>query len=294
MSNKTAGLYAGLASYIFWGLSPVFWKLFDQSSGVEVLAHRLVWSFFFLFLIILVQHRFGELIAVFTDRKTFFLLFLSSIAISINWGVFIISVNTGHILQASLGYYMNPFVSMLFGILIFKEKLNKLQVTAVVLAAAGVIIYASGLKSFPWASISLAFSFAAYGALRKHVKVLPVPGLLAETLMMFPVALGYLIYLERVSAGSFAHFSGMYDSLFILSGIVTSAPLLGFAFAVKRLKLITIGIFQFTIPTLHLLIGVFVYSEPFTPVHGVTFGLIWVCVGLFVADAVINMNKGRG
>jgi len=112
--------------------------------------------------------------------------------------------------------------------------------------------------------------------------------------MMFPVALGYLIYLETVSAGSFAHFSGMYDSLFILSGIVTSAPLLGFAFAVKRLKLITIGIFQFTIPTLHLLIGVFVYSEPFTPVHGATFGLIWVCVGLFVADAVINMNKGRG
>jgi chloramphenicol-sensitive protein RarD len=291
MSSRTAGLTAGLASYIFWGLSPVYWKLFEQASGLEVLAHRLVWSFFFLLAVILLLGRGSEVIHAFADRKTALLLFLSSIAISINWGVFIISVNTGHILQTSLGYYMNPFVSMLFGILIFKEKLNKLQIFAVVLAASGVLIYASGLRSFPWASVSLAVSFAAYGALRKHVRVLPVPGLLAETLIMFPIAIGYLIYLESISAGYFGHYSPGYDALFILAGVVTSAPLLGFAFAVKRLRLITIGIFQFTIPTLHLLIGVFIYSEPFTPVHAATFGLIWICVGLFIADAVMQAKK---
>ncbi len=291
MSSRTAGLTAGLASYIFWGLSPVFWKLFDQASGLEVLAHRLVWSFFFLLAVILIQGRRGEVAAVFTDKKTALMLLLSSIAISINWGVFIISVNTGHILQASLGYYMNPFVSMLFGILIFKEKLNRLQIFAVVLAASGVLIYASGLRSFPWASVSLAVSFAAYGALRKHVRVMPIPGLLAETLIMFPFALGYLAYAEYSGSGSFGHYSYTYDFLFILSGLVTSAPLLGFAFAVKRLKLITVGILQFTVPTLHFLLGVFAYSEPFTPVHAATFSLIWLCVGLFITDAVFQTKK---
>ncbi|QAR33919.1 EamA family transporter RarD [Geovibrio thiophilus] len=291
MSSRTAGLYAGLASYIFWGLSPVYWKLLDQASGLEVLAHRLVWSFFFLLAVILVQGRGGEVINAFRDKKTAVLLFFSSVAISINWGVFIISVNTGHILQASLGYYMNPFVSMVFGILIFKERLSRLQIFAVILAAAGVLIYASGLKGFPWASISLAISFAAYGALRKHVRVLPVPGLLAETVIMLPFALGYLAYVEYSGSGNFGHYSYTYDFLFILSGLVTSAPLLGFAFAVKRLKLITVGILQFTVPTLHFLLGVFTYSEPFTPVHAATFGLIWLCVGLFISDAVKNAKK---
>lgn len=291
MKTKTAGLVSGLASYIFWGLSPIYWKLFSDVSGFEVISHRIIWSFVFLFIIILIQQRFGEILSVFKNPETFGLLFLSSIVISFNWGVYIITVNSGHVLEASLGYYINPFVSMLVGILFFKERLSSLQYLAIFFAALGVSVFAIGLNSFPWASITLAVTFAAYGAIRKHVKVMPMPGLLAETALMLPFVLAYLTFIEVKGLSVFSHFTNSYDLLFVASGIITSLPLIGFAFSVKRLRLITVGVLQFTAPTVNLLLGVFVYNEAFSMAHFFAFALIWICITIFTLDSLFITGK---
>lgn len=290
MSDKTLGLSAALASYFFWGLTPIYWKLLDNVPGVEVLAHRFIWSLVLLAGVILVLGQYGEVVKIFRNTKVFLLLAVTSVMISFNWGIYIITVNSGHVLQASLGYYINPFVSMLAGIIFFRERLNIFQCLAVISAAAGVAVYASGLKVFPWAALSLAFSFAAYGAIRKYVPVRALPGLFAETLIMLPAAAGFLIFLEYKGTGSFGHAPLSTELLLIGCGIITSLPLLCFGAAVKRLKLITVGLIQFTAPTVMLLLGVFAYGEPFTRVHAVTFGLIWLCVGFFTVDAILHMK----
>jgi chloramphenicol-sensitive protein RarD len=292
VTNKNiVGLSAALSSYIFWGLSPVYWKLLGEIPGVEILAHRIVWSLVLLAGAIIVLRQGGEVIQAFKNKKVFLLLLVSSSLISLNWGIYIISVNSGHMLQASIGYYINPFVSMLAGIIIFKERLNLLQSLAIVFAALGVIVYASGLNTFPWAALGLAFSFAAYGAIRKYVPVKALTGLFAETIIIFPIASSYIAYLSWKGTGSISDISFSTGLLLIGSGVVTSLPLLSFSAAVKRLKLVTIGLIQFIAPSITLVLGVFVYGEEFTKIHAITFTLIWICVAFFTLDALIHLRK---
>ncbi|WP_022851854.1 EamA family transporter RarD [Limisalsivibrio acetivorans] len=279
-----AGFLTGLATYIFWGLTPVFWKQLEHVPSFEILCHRIVWSVFFLALLIVIQRRHGEVAELLSRPRTVLILLATSTIISLNWGTYIWAVNSERILETSLGYYINPLVSVLIGFIFFRERMSRAQVIAVCLAFAGVANLALHYGRLPAASLILAFTFAIYGAVRKKADAKPIPGLLVETAVIsVPVGI-YLIYLGE--GGAFTNLSVSTDMLLIAGGLVTSMPLLGFAFTVKRLRLITVGFLQYTAPTVSFLLGVFVYHEPFTAAHKVTFICIWSGLLLYSLDSI--------
>lgn len=272
-------LYAVLA-YTTWGLLPLYWKLLRSAGAIEVLSHRMIWSALFLTVILILQRRLGDLLALVTSYPTVRVLFLTASLLSVNWGIYIYGVNTGQVVEASLGYYINPLVTVLLGLVVLKEKLSPLQQLAVALAAFGVGYFIWKLGTVPWIAITLAVSFAFYGLLRKLMPVPPLLGLALETWLITPLTLAMVSYLA--SHGQ-SHFGGSprLTLLFMGAGVATSMPLLWFNQAAKQLRLASLGFFQYLAPSISLGLGVFVFREPFTPTHGVTFGCIWTALGLY-------------
>lgn len=273
-------LYAILA-YTSWGLLPIYWKLFGQTSPVEVLSHRIVWSMVFLTGILLLQQRRSELQQLWQAPKSIALLLATATLLSFNWGLYIYGVNTDRVVETSLGYFINPLVSVSLGFIFLKERLNRGQKLAVLLAAIGVAYFVWQLGQVPWIALLLALTFAFYGLLRKIVPVSPMVGLAVETLLVTPVALG-IIGWESFAGASPMGNDALITLLFIGSGVTTSMPLLWFNNAAKRLRLSTLGFFQYLAPSLQLLLGVFLYREPFTQTHAVTFGFIWSAIALYL------------
>ncbi|MGF1567743.1 MAG: EamA family transporter RarD [Nodosilinea sp.] len=276
---KTGPLYAVLA-YGTWGLLPIYWKFFGPTPAVEVLSHRMIWSAVFLCGILLVQRRMPELIALLRSPQQVRVLLLTASLLSFNWGLYIYGVNSDRVVETSLGYYINPLVTVLLGFIFLKERLYRGQQIAVALAVFGVGYFIWQLGTVPWIAISLAVSFAFYGLLRKVVPAAPLVGLAVETLLITPLTLGFVIYLAATGDG---HFGGSVSStlLFVGAGVATSMPLLWFNNAAKRLRLATLGFFQYLAPSIALVLGVFVYQEPFTQAHAVTFGCIWTALALY-------------
>lgn len=276
-------LYALLA-YGAWGLLPIYWKFLGISPAVEVLSHRMIWSAVFLILILLVQRRLPDLLALLRQPRRVGVLFLTASLLSVNWGMYIYGVNSDQVVEASLGYYINPLVTVLMGFVFLKERLHPLQWLAVALAAVGVGYFIVQLGTVPWIALGLAITFACYGLLRKTTPVAPLVGLAVETLLITPFTLAFVSYLGLTGQGHFGQTIPL-TLLFMGAGVATSLPLLWFNTAAKRLPLATLGFFQYLAPSIALLLGVLVYGEPFTPTHLVTFGCIWTALTLYTATA---------
>ena len=274
-----------MLAYSTWGLLPIYWKLFGATPAIEVLSHRMIWSAVFLCGILLVQRRLDDLLAMLRLPRQVLVLLLTASLLSFNWGLYIYGVNSDRVVEASLGYYINPLVTVLLGFVFLKERLYRGQQVAVALAVVGVGYFIWRLGTVPWIALALAISFAFYGLLRKVVPVAPLVGLAVETLLITPITLLFVVWLGVTGQGRFGESLPM-TLLFIGAGVATSMPLLWFNNAAKRLKLATLGFFQYLAPSLSLLLGVFVYGEPFTPVHAVTFGCIWAALLLYSVTAL--------
>ena len=239
LRNEAAlGVLFGLGAYFTWGFLPLYLKTLVSVPATEVLAHRVIWSLLLLAAVVAAMRRWQPLVALARDPRTIVLLGITSLLIGVNWLIYIWAVNSGHVLETSLGYFINPLVNVALGVIVLGERLRKAQIGAVSLAAAGVVILAVAQGSLPWISLALAFSFSLYGLIRKMAPADPLTGLLAETALLAPLA---LIYLVTLGGGSFGQ-SGSIDLLLILSGAVTAAPLLMFAAAGKRLRYATLGL----------------------------------------------------
>jgi chloramphenicol-sensitive protein RarD len=286
---QMGGIYAVLA-YSAWGLMPIYWKFFGQVPAIEVMSHRMIWSMVFLLGILGIQRRQAELRQIWQQPKQVGILLVTALLLTFNWWLYIYGVNSDRVVETSLGYFINPLVNVLLGFTFLKERLNKGQSIAVLLAALGVINFVWHFGVVPWIALTLAVSFACYGLLRKVVAVSPLVGLTVETLLIAPIALLFVGYWAESGTGSLGT-SFMLTLLLMGAGVMTSMPLLWFNNAAKRLRLSTLGFFQYIAPTLQLLLGVFLYREPFTAAHAVTFGLIWSALALYSSTSWATQRK---
>ncbi|WP_306252526.1 EamA family transporter RarD [Parvularcula sp. IMCC14364] len=282
--NIRTGVFSAMAAYTMWGFFPIYFKVADGVTATEMLAQRIIWAVPVGALILTFRHQWAEVRKIFPDTRKLRALFLAAIAIATNWGVYIWAVQTEKIFQASLGYYINPLIFVLVGVLVTGEKLSRLQMIAVGLATIGVSILTVYGGVFPWVSIFLGISFTLYGYIRKTVGVGAMPGLFIETLLLLPFALVYWAWL--INAGSSAFFEGgmRLPLLLLLAGPFTVLPLLCFAIGARRLKLSTIGFLQYIGPTLQFCVGLY-YGEDFTTAHAFCFGSIWIAVAVYSLDA---------
>ncbi len=277
------GIIAALLAYLLWGVLPVYFKLVTSVGPLEILAHRIVWAVPFGALIIAARGQFGEVSASLRSPRTLVLLAASAAFIAVNWLTYIRAVVSDNIFEASLGYYINPLVYVLAGVVLFRETLNAVQAAAVGLAALGVLVLGLSGTGFPVISLTLAFSFTAYGVIRKYVPVGAMPGLFIETLVLLPLALAWLAWIVAEGQAAFAPSRPGLAVLLVMAGPVTVLPLLCFALAARRLRLATLGFIQFLAPTLQFLMGL-AYGERLTVPYAVCFLCIWTAVALFVAD----------
>ncbi|SMF17958.1 EamA family transporter RarD [Desulfovibrio gilichinskyi] len=291
INNTRKGLIYAASAFIMWGMLPIYWKTLTGIPPLEILCHRIVWSFLFLTVVISAKKKWMEVITAVRDKKGKYLLIASSSLIGINWYVFIWSINNNHVVEASLGYYINPLVNVLLGFIFMNDKLNKMQGAAIACAFAGVMYSVIDLGKFPYIAITLAISFGLYGLVRKVMKVESLPGLFVETAVLTPIAGGYLLW--RVFQGTIGigKFGMEADILLLGAGVVTSLPLICFAIGARNLKLMTLGMFQYISPTLMLLLGIFMYDEPFNQTRLVTFCFIWIGIAIYIFDSVYKHRK---
>ncbi|WP_226581649.1 EamA family transporter RarD [Halobacillus litoralis] len=294
LHEQKIGILYTAASYILWGILPVYWKLIQQISAFEILAHRIVWSFVFMGIIVLLTKKHREFAlecrSILKSKKQLIGISLASVAISVNWVTYILAVNTNHVVEASLGYYINPLVSILLGMIVLKETFSKAQWLAFLLAALGVLYMTINFGSVPWLALLLAFSFGSYGLLKKLVPLNAMFGLTIETLIVTPVALLFLVQQQSGQWSSISWLS-LTSALVFGAGIVTAVPLLLFSAGAKRIPLSMVGFLQYFAPTIMLIIGVFLYDEPFTSVHVVSFTLIWSGLAVYTVTRVKRLKK---
>lgn len=280
------GILYALGAYLIWGFLPLFWKAVQVATPVEILSHRIVWSLLLLVGILGVQRRWAWLTPALRDRRTLGAFLLSALLLGINWLVYIWAVNAGHVVEASLGYFINPLVNVVFGVLFLQEQMRPGQWLAVGLAALGVLYLTVTLGAPPWVGLTLAFSFAGYGLLRKTARLNTLEGLTFETSFLFLPALLYLLYLGGTGQGVFGVVSGRLTGLLLLSGVFTAAPLLLFTAGARRIPFSLVGILQYIAPTIQFLLGVYLYGESFSPARLVGFGLIWLALALYSAETL--------
>lgn len=291
--NTRAGYAYGVGVYLLWGIVPLFFKLLDHVGAVEIVAHRIVWSVAFLFLLLIALGRLPQLIAAARNPKMLLTLSISAALIAINWLIYIWAVTNEHILAASLGYFLNPFVNIVLGVTILGEKLRKLAVVAIAIAAAGVALLAFSALDTLWISVSLALSFGLYSYVRKVTDVGAIEGLAVETTLLAPFFLAYLLWLGAQGGLAFRAVDMTTDALLVSAAIVTSIPLMLFAAAARRLTLTTLGFIQYIAPTMAFLIGAFVYDEPLDAPKVICFASIWIAIALFTADNVRQARSRR-
>lgn len=285
-----SGLLYALISYGAWGVFPLYWKLLKHVPPQQILSHRIIWSLLFLF-IILAWRRDRVFIQYLTSPRILGILLLTSALIGGNWFVYIYAVNNNHIVDSSLGYYINPMVNILLGVVFMKERLSRIQLIAVSFALAGVAYLTFHYGKLPAISLVLAFSFGLYGLLRKKANLMSMPALMVETLILAPIALWYLWFMESSGVGVFGHYSFLSDSLLFIGGPVTALPLFWFGIAATRIPLSTLGFIQYLAPTTQLLIGIFVFGEPFDMAYLISFGLVWTGLGIYTFSVIRGMRQ---
>jgi chloramphenicol-sensitive protein RarD len=277
---------SGLSAYALWGLFPLYFPLLEPAGGVEIVAHRVLWSLLFIALLLTVLRRWAQVRALVSDRRRLLVLAGAGLLIAVNWLVFVYGVNSGHVVETSLGYFINPLVSVLLGVVVFAERLRVLQWVAVGIASVAVVVLTVDYGRPPWIALALAASFALYGVLKKVVRVDAAPGLFVETAMVAVPAVVVLSLLHVDGAGTFGSAGTGHAMLLTASGIATAVPLLLFAAAASRIPLSTVGLLQYLTPLMQLAIGVFVYEEPMPPARLAGFVIVWVALAVFTADSL--------
>ncbi|HNF06213.1 MAG TPA: EamA family transporter RarD [Mycobacterium sp.] len=281
---RTTGLLFGVGAYASWGVFPAFFPLLKPAGAVEVLAHRIVWTSVVMAVLLLAARRMSDLARI--DRRTWLLLVCASALISANWAIYVYAVNNGHVVDAALGYFVNPLVSVLLGVLIFRERLNRAQLVALLIALVAVILLSVEVGDVPVIALGLAGSFGLYGAVKKVVAVDPPVSVGLEAAIAAPLAIGYLVALQLGGHGQFTNHGPGHLVLMILAGPVTAIPLLFFAAAAHRLPLVTLGLLMYLNPAMQMTWGVVVGHEPMPPGRWIGFALIWVALVVFTVDAV--------
>ncbi|WP_432737872.1 EamA family transporter RarD [Maridesulfovibrio sp. FT414] len=289
--NTHEGLFFAAGAFIMWGLLPIYWKALKAVPSIELLCNRVVWSMFFVGALLSMKKRWPEVRTAFCDTKGKLMLCASSCLIGCNWLLYIWAVNNGHVVDTSMGYYMTPFMNALLGFIFMNERLNRLQVAAIALAACGVAWSIFDYGRIPAVALTLAVSFALYGLVRKMMKVESLPGLFIETAVLFPISAGYIIWLAATGDVSYTRVGLLENLLLLGAGAATSTPLIFFAHGARRLRLATLGMMQYIAPTLALLIGVLMYGEPFGETRFITFAFIWAGIIIYVADG-LRSNVG--
>ncbi|MBQ4890051.1 EamA family transporter RarD [Shewanella sp. MMG014] len=285
------GVALAICAYCLWGIAPLYFKLLSDVSALETLAHRVVWSFIFIIILMQFLGGFSRLTTLLKKPKQLLVLALTSVLIAANWLIFIWAINNDQMLDASLGYFINPLFNVLLGMVFLSERLRKLQWAAVALASIGVLIQLISFGSIPLVSLALAASFGFYGLLRKKVNIDAKTGLLVETAILLPIALGYLaLTLDTASANMLTNDMTMNLTL-IAAGIVTTVPLLCFAGAAMRIPLSMLGFFQYIGPSIMFILAIFLYKEPFDIEKGITFGFIWSALVVFTTDMALQRRR---
>lgn len=282
------GYFYGLSSYLIWGLFPLYWPLLAPASASETLAHRITWSLVFLAILNTIRGDWQKIGTVLKNRRQFGLLTGASILITINWGVYIWAVFNDHVIDASLGYFMNPIINIAFGVVLFREKLRKMQWFAITIAASGVIALVISTGQIPWVALTLGFSFGSYGMLKKLANVDAVESLTVETLILVPFSGAYLIYLFFIGELALGNHGFAQTTYSLLAGVVTAIPLLLFGAAAVRIPYSTMGIMQYITPTMQFLCGYLITHEPMSGGRWVGFGLVWIALAIYSVDAITH------
>ncbi len=291
--NRLSGVLFALGAFILWGLFPLYWKQLIHVEPLEVLAHRVVWSVPFVGAVVLIGGKFGLLLEAFRNIRGLAILAISSLLISLNWGVYIWAVSVDRVVEASMGYFLTPLLSVVLGLLIFGERLHRIQWAAVSIAATGVLYLFVAKSVPPWVALILGISFASYGAIRKQAVQDSVTGLFVELLAVFPIALLYLIFLGVNDMMGFSGSDFKTDLLLIGAGVVTASPVLLFVAGARQLHLSTVGLLFYLTPTIQFLIGILVYDETLLPADLIAFICIWTALVLFASHGYIQSRHNQ-
>ncbi|NND81830.1 MAG: EamA family transporter RarD [Gammaproteobacteria bacterium] len=289
---RNLGFVYAICAYFLWGMAPLYWKALSDVPSMEIVAHRMVWSCVFALMIVLLSRHWSQLTALIRQPRVVARLVLASILVSVNWAIYIWAVNSGNIVQSAMGYFINPLINVFFGFLFFQERLNRMQMVAIGCAAAGVMWLIASHGELPWIALSLAVTFALYGVVKKTIRVPAVHGMAVETTFVFLPALGYLLYVDSQGSSWFAE-SVPITAMLIIGGAFTLAPLLFFAAAAKRISLTALGMTQYLGPSLQLIIGVWIFNEPFASDQQITFALIWLGLLIYTLDQWQSQRRAR-
>lgn len=284
------GIAAGLTAYILWGFLPAYFKTVGSVDLLEVLAHRVIWAVLFGALVLLIRRQWPEVSRAFCQRATLGWLSLSALFMAMNWLVYIWAVQDARIFETSLGYYINPLTAMLAGVIVFGERLRRIQMLAVVLAFVGVLVLAISGGTVPWVSLFLAISFTIYTVIRKMVVIGGMPGLFIETLLLLPIAAAWFLWIKTTGQAAFASGDGTLTFWLVMAGPVTAVPLLCFALAARRVSMTMLGFMQFIAPTIQFGTAIY-YGETLTTAHMICFLFIWAAVAVFSFDAVQKSKR---
>jgi chloramphenicol-sensitive protein RarD len=289
--DSRRGLLLGASAYVLWGTFPLYWPLLEPAGAVEILAHRIVWSAVTMLLILVAWRRTSQLRAVLIDRRTTMLLTVAAVTISFNWATYIWGVNNGRVVETSLGYFINPLVTVLMGVVILQERLRPLQWAALGVAGLAVVVLTLDYGRPPWVALVLAFSFGTYGLAKKQAGVEAVESLTFETLVLAPLALAYILWLVATGASNFGTHGLGHALLFTTTGIVTAIPLLLFGAAAIRVSMVSLGLLQYLAPIIQFALGVFLFHEDMPPGRWVGFGLVWLALAVFTVEALNHRRR---
>ncbi|MCW2703231.1 MAG: putative chloramphenicol resistance permease [Blastococcus sp.] len=292
VDERRLGVFSGLGAYSLWGLFPLYFPLLEPAGGLEIVAHRVLWSLVFVGLLLTVRRNWSRVRALVTDGRRLLVLFGAAVLIAANWLVFVYGVNSGQVVETSLGYFINPLVSVLLGVVVFSERLRRLQWVAVGIAAVAVAVLTIDYGRPPWIALALAASFGLYAVMKKLVRVEAAPGLFVETALVAVPAGIVLAVLHSGGEGTFTNAGTGHALLLVSSGVATAIPLLLFAAAARRIPLSTVGLLQYVTPLMQLAIGVFVYDEPMPPARLAGFVIVWVALAVFTVDSVRHARAG--
>ncbi len=291
MPDSPRGLVLGASAYILWGTFPLYWTLLEPGGAVEILAHRVVWSLLTMVAILVLWHRVPQLKALLRDRRRLLLLTGAAVVISINWGGYIWGVNNGRVVETSLGYFINPLVTVLMGVLVLGERLRRLQWVAMGIALVAVVVLTVDYGRPPWVALVLAFSFGTYGLAKKQAAVGAVESITFETVVLAPVALAYILWLSATSQSNFGTHGVGHALLFTTTGIITAVPLMLFGAAAIRVSMVSLGLLQYLAPTIQFALGILVFREAMPASRWIGFALVWVALVLFTVETVNHRRR---
>ncbi|WP_417659246.1 EamA family transporter RarD [Pseudidiomarina sp.] len=292
-ARSRQGVLFAIAAYTMWGIAPVYFKWLQSVPALEILGHRILWSFILVFVLIVLLGRGNRLKPVLQNKKQMLRLTAATCLLGGNWFLFIWAINNDHILDASLGYYINPLLNVAIGMAFFAERMRKMQLAAIALAFIGVLIQVISFGSVPWVALALACSFAIYGAIRKRLPIDSITGLWLETLILMPAVLIYMVFFASSSAADMTQNTWQINTLLIAAGVVTTAPLLCFNAAAQRIRYSTLGFFQYIGPSMMFILAVWVYGEPLAADKLVTFAIIWVALALYSVDTLVHQQRSK-